>query len=387
MRRLVATIALLMVLDTVAYAAVIPLIPHYRAEFGLSPFGAGVLIASYSAAVLLFALPSGQLSDLLGSKWMTTVGAVALVAGMLLMAIANSFLVLLLARVLQGGADAVVWSAGIAWVSSVSAPEERGGRIGVIQGSGTIGFIAGPVIGAVAISGVGITPTFLALAVLAVGLLVMIALQPQARRVPDVRPALSSMLAACYRQSLITASVILIFVAAVVGGALQLLVTLQLSDSGMSGSGIGAVYTAGAILSSAIAVATGRGGDRYGRVPLAVAGTAVLAAMIATLALPVSERWFVALAILVFGLEAVLYATAYPLSVDGADRSQLGHGVVLGVVNLAWGIGAVLGPLAGSGLGDLTGSNVTYVLLAVFTAAACWYIRATTTLARAGVAR
>ena len=40
MRRLVILISALMVLDTISFAAVIPLLPHYRQELGLSPFSA-----------------------------------------------------------------------------------------------------------------------------------------------------------------------------------------------------------------------------------------------------------------------------------------------------------------------------------------------------------
>ena len=75
MRRLVILISALMVLDTISFAAVIPLLPHYQEELGLSPFGAGVLLAAYSAAVLLFAVPSGRLSDVVGPKRMTAAGA------------------------------------------------------------------------------------------------------------------------------------------------------------------------------------------------------------------------------------------------------------------------------------------------------------------------
>ncbi len=378
MRRLVILISVLMVLDTAAYAAVIPLLPHYRAELGLSPFGAGLLLATYSAAVILCAIPSGRLSDVLGPKWMTAVGATALVAGLGVMAVSHSFVLLLGSRLLQGAADAIVWSAGIAWISSASPAESRGGRIGVIQAAAGVGFIAGPAIGAVAISGVGIAPTFLALAGLAAVVLVLVMATPGAGRPEEARQPLIPVLAACFRESLITASVTVIFIVAIVGGALQLLITLQLADGGMTGTRIGAVYTVGAILASGVAVAAGRGGDRIGRLPLAVGGTAALAVMVATLALPVSVPWFVALVILVFGLEAVLYAVAYPLSVDGADRSLIGHGVVLGVVNLAWGIGAVIGPLAGSGLSDIAGTGGAYVLLAVFSLGGCLVVRAKT---------
>ncbi len=381
MRRLVVLVSLLMVLDTAAYAAVIPLLPHYRHELGLSPFGAGVLLAAYSASVILFAIPSGQLTDMLGSKWMTGAGAASLMVGMLLMAVAHSFALLMVSRMFQGAADAIVWSAGIAWVSSSAPAGSRGSRISVVQAAATVGFIAGPVIGAIAIGGAGITPTFLAVSALAGVLLIAVIVSPHPAPVQGERPALAPVLRACFRQSLITSSVIVIFVAAVVGGGLQLLITLQLSDGGMSGGRIGLVYTAGAILSSCVAVATGRGGDRYGRVPIAVGGTALLAVMVATLALPGSVRVFVVLVVVTFGIEAILYAVAYPLSVDGADRSHLGHGVVLGVVNLAWGIGAVIGPIAGSGLSDLAGSGGSYLMLSVFTVAALVVVRMKTRVA------
>ena len=386
MRRLVALISTLMVLDTVAYAAVIPLLPHYRAEFGLSSFAAGVLLAAYSAAVILCAVPSGQLSDLLGPKWMTAVGATALVAGMGLMAVSHSYGLLLAARLLQGASDAIVWTAGIAWVASAAPVESRGAQIGVIQAAASIGLIAGPAIGAVAVSGAGIEPTFLALSGFAVVLLVLVIFAPGTRPSPEARPSLAPVLATCLRQPLITASMLVIFTAAIVGGALQLVITLQLADDGMSGARIGAVYTGGAVLASAVAVAGGRGGDRIGRVPLAIAGAGALAVMVAALALPVSETLFVALVILVFGVEAVLYTVAYPLSVDGADRSLLGHGVVLGIVNFAWGIGAVVGPLAGSGLSGIGGSDGAYVVLAVFSLGACLFVRARTASTQTGVA-
>jgi len=54
---------------------------------------------------------------------------------------------------------------------------------------------------------------------------------------------------------------------------------------------------------------------------------------------------------------------------DGADRAQLGHGVVIGVVNLMWGVGAVIGPVAGSRIAHWEGARASYVLLAIVCAA------------------
>ena len=87
-----------------------------------------------------------------------------------------------------------------------------------------------------------------------------------------------SALRASLGESLITASVVMIMVVAVVGAALQLLVPLHLSSLGMDRTGIGLVYSVGAVLGAVAVVTTARVGDRVGRVPLAAAACAALAA-------------------------------------------------------------------------------------------------------------
>jgi len=42
-----------------------------------------------------------------------------------------------------------------------------------------------------------------------------------------------------------------------------------------------------------------------------------------------------------------------------------GHGVVIGVVNLMWGVGAVIGPVAGSRITHWEGARTSYVLLSL----------------------
>jgi MFS family permease len=161
----------------------------------------------------------------------------------------------------------------------------------------------------------------------------------------------------------------MILVVALVGGALQLLVPLHLSSLGVNRSGIGLVYSVGAVLGAGVVIITARVGDRVGRVPLATGACAALAVLTACFALPAGIAVFVGLVIACSGAQSILYAVGYPLSTDGADRAQLGHGVVLGVVNLMWGIGAVVGPVAGSRLADWQGTRASYALLAVVCAA------------------
>jgi MFS family permease len=143
------------------------------------------------------------------------------------------------------------------------------------------------------------------------------------------------------------------------------LVPLHLSAAGVERSGIGAAYSAGATLGAFAILASGRAGDRFGRIPLATGACTALAILSALLALPLGAALVVAVVIAVGPVQSILYAVGYPLSADGADRANLGHGIAIGLVNLTWGVGAVVGPLTGTGVAQLFGDQASYALLAI----------------------
>ena len=365
MRRLTVLVLLVVTADLTVWSAVVPLLPDYRAQMHLTTSQAGLVLAAFSAAVVVAAVPAGHLSDRLGARGVTAVGVAALVCSTAGLGLATDFPVLLAARICQGAADAMAWTAGVAWVVSVAPSERRGRVVAVVEAGATVGIVLGPLLGGVGTSLVGIRDTFLGVAGLLALLFVWTLLERAGSGGPaEQTPPLRTTLRASLREPVIAAAIGMILLVALVGAALQLLLPLHLSAQGVGRSGIGLIFTAAAILGTVVTLISGRLGDRTGRLPLAIGASLALAAACAALAVPAGRTVFVVAVVAFSGVQAVLYAVGYPLGADGADRAGLGHGVVLGVINLIWGAGAVIGPLAASNLAGLTGERPAYMVLA-----------------------
>src|SRR5438477_9430174 len=80
MRRLVLLVGALVFVDTMFFAALTPLLPHYAHRYALSKAGAGVLAGAYPAGVLLGSIPSGLGSVRIGVKRMVLAGTMLMAA-------------------------------------------------------------------------------------------------------------------------------------------------------------------------------------------------------------------------------------------------------------------------------------------------------------------
>ena len=79
MRRLLILVSVLVLVDTMLYAALTPLLPHFARELHLSKAGAGGLVAAYAAGALIGGLPGGRaaarLEDKISDEEVTMVSA------------------------------------------------------------------------------------------------------------------------------------------------------------------------------------------------------------------------------------------------------------------------------------------------------------------------
>src|SRR3954451_24507365 len=102
MRRLLLLSCAIVLVDTMFYAAITPLLPHYVDELGLSKTGAGVLAGAYAAGTLLGALPGGLMAARIGVKRTVLFGLGCMVAASLAFAFGTSAGLLVAARFVQG---------------------------------------------------------------------------------------------------------------------------------------------------------------------------------------------------------------------------------------------------------------------------------------------
>src|SRR5205085_6531314 len=130
MRRLLLLLSAIMLVDTMFFSALTPLLPHYADTLGLSKAGAGVLTAAFGVGTLAGSVPSGLLAVRLGVKPTVLLGLGLLVATSLVFGFARSVVVLDVARFCQGFGGACTWTGSLAWLVSRAPRERRGELIG-----------------------------------------------------------------------------------------------------------------------------------------------------------------------------------------------------------------------------------------------------------------
>lgn len=138
-------IMITVLIDMTGFGMIIPLIPFYAQRFAFGASGIGFLLASFSVMQLIFSPFLGRISDTRGRKPVLLFSILTSVGSFLLFTFANSYLVLLLSRIVAG--LATEGAVAQAYIADITTNEERSSGIGKVGAAIGIGFILGPVIG------------------------------------------------------------------------------------------------------------------------------------------------------------------------------------------------------------------------------------------------
>lgn len=132
--------------DLLGFGIVLPLLPRYAHAFNASDGAIGLLLASFSAMQFLFAPLWGRMSDRYGRRRLIMLGLLGSIVSYILFAIARSYALLLISRILAGIFAATIGTSQ-AYIADVTGHEDRGKEMALIGAAFGVGFTLGPVLG------------------------------------------------------------------------------------------------------------------------------------------------------------------------------------------------------------------------------------------------
>lgn len=177
-------LALVMIVNTLSYGIIIPLLYPYASRFGIDPFGLSMLFVSFSLFQFLATPIIGRLSDKYGRKPVLLLCLFGTSLSLALFASAQNVLMLFIARMLDGitgGNNSVAQ----AMIADTTEGKERAKAFGLVGAAYGVGFLVGPALGGI-MSQFGLTAPFWFASFLAlVGTILGIVILPETLKVSE----------------------------------------------------------------------------------------------------------------------------------------------------------------------------------------------------------
>ena len=130
-RRSVLILAVALIVVTLAFGMVIPLIPFYVEALGAGGSELGLLVATSALLEFLCAPVWGSVSDRTGRKPILMIGGVGYALSLLLCGLSSRLWMLFASRALSGLLSSATAATAMAYVGDGTAEEDRGGGIGM----------------------------------------------------------------------------------------------------------------------------------------------------------------------------------------------------------------------------------------------------------------
>ena len=116
-------------------------------DFGVTLGAVSWVVIAQGLTICALMMPMGRLADMIGWKRVHLIGLALFAGGAIFVAIAPTFELLIVARVVMAVGNAMGQSVGTAMVVSVFPPHERGKAIGSQTTAVAIGGVSGPILG------------------------------------------------------------------------------------------------------------------------------------------------------------------------------------------------------------------------------------------------
>jgi DHA1 family multidrug resistance protein-like MFS transporter len=146
-RRNLFILSFTLVVVTLGFGVVIPIIPFYMESMGAGGTELGLLVASYAVMRLIFAPLWGSLSDRVGRKPILMIGILGYGITMTLFGLATELWMMFAARILSGVLSSATSPTTMAYIGDSTSEEDRSGGMGIMGAAVGLGTIFGPALG------------------------------------------------------------------------------------------------------------------------------------------------------------------------------------------------------------------------------------------------
>lgn len=167
-------------IDITGYSMIIPILPFYAQTFQAGSTALGILIASFAIMQFFFSPLLGSASDKFGRKPIILLSLLVSFIGFTVFSFANSYLLLLLSRIIAGIAtERAIAQAYIADISDRKTRTKQIGKLGAALGAG---FLIGPALGgALSVFGFSV-PGYFAMTLTVINILFVLFFVPESNK-------------------------------------------------------------------------------------------------------------------------------------------------------------------------------------------------------------
>jgi MFS family permease len=346
------------------FGLVLPAIPLFARQFGVSKTAAGAVISAFALTRLVAAPFVGRIVNAIGERVVLATGIGVVAVSSLLSGLAQDYWQLLVLRG-AGGIGSIMFSVSAAsLLIRVTPSHQRGRAQGVWAGSFLVGSIAGPAVGTVASFSLRL-PFFLYAATLVVaGAIGLGALRHSEMAARQVSRAEVLPLATALRNRAYVGALVASFAGdfAVVGARVSIVPQFITDRLHLSTAWVYLAFLVVSLVSGALLLPFGHIADTRGRRPVIIGGLALGAVGFALL------PSFASLAGLLVCMVLLGFAGAADSVAPGAvlgDVVGSRGGTVVAVFQMAGDLGAVLGPVIAGSMADNHGYGPAFLVAAL----------------------
>jgi DHA1 family multidrug resistance protein-like MFS transporter len=357
-RKQLLILAFTLVVVTLGFGLVMPIIPFYMEQLGAGGTELGLLVASYAVMRLIFGPIWGSLSDRVGRKPILMIGVLGYGITMVGFGLATQLWMMFAARILAGVLSSATAPTTMAYIGDSTSEEDRGGGMGMLGAAGGLGAIFGPAVGGLLAERSLSLPFFVAAGMSFLALILILLLLPESLPQHDRSPMTADQpvfdLRAWWKALFSPIGSLLVLTFLVTGGLMifyGILGLYALERFGYGTSEVGVIFTVLGLVSAIgqgllVGPLTKRFGDpTVIKVGFLLSAVTLLTVMLASQYVPL---------LVTIGLFSLANALLIPAITSlTSKRATLSQGVTMGLSNSFVSLGRIFGPTIGGLVFDL----------------------------------